>query len=83
MLENQMELGLKGWKSSAHVLVRLGSQETRSEGLESSVKGAATGSGCSDEGGPLGLGSLDEILDGHLMGKAQRKGLVLRASIES
>jgi hypothetical protein len=59
------------------------SQETRSEGLESSVKGAATGSDCSGEGGPLGLGSLDEVLDGHLMGKAQRKRLVLRASVES
>ena len=61
------------------------SQETRSEGLESSVKGAATGSDCSGEGGPyaLGLGSLDEVLDGHLMGKAQRKRLVLRASVEA
>ena len=59
------------------------SQETRSEGLESSVKGAATGSDCSGEGGPLGLGSLDGVLDGHLMGRAQRKRLVLRASVES
>ena len=50
-----------------------GSQETRSEGLETSVKGAATGSDYSGEGGPLGLGSLDEVLDGHLMGKAQQK----------
>ena len=59
------------------------SQETRSEGLESSVKGAATGSDCSGEGGPLRLGSSDEVLDGHLMGKAQRERLVLRTSVES
>ena len=80
-----MELGLKGWKSSAHVLKRLYASESQETtgGLESSVKGAATGSDCSGEGGPLGLGSLDEVLDGHLMGKAQRKRLVLRASVES
>ena len=59
------------------------SREARSERLESSVKGAATGSDCSDEGGPLELKSLDEVLDGHLIGKAQRKRQVLRASVES
>ena len=58
-------------------------RETRPERLESSMKGAATGGGCSDDGGPLGLGLLGEILDGHLMGKAQRKRLILRASVES
>ena len=39
------------------------SREMSSEGLGSSMKGAATGSDCSDEGGPLGLESLDEVLD--------------------
>ena len=58
-------------------------RDTRSEGLESSVQGAAAGSDCNDEGGSLELKSLDEVLDGHLMGKAQRKGQVLRASVET
>ena len=39
------------------------SREMRLEGLESSMKGDATGSDCSDEGGPLELESLDEVLD--------------------
>ena len=49
-----------------------GTRETRSDGLASSVEGAATGSDCSDEGGPLELKSLDEVLDGK--GAAERAG---------